>query len=71
MLICVKIAELLVKVDPKLHRKYVITSIQGVTMLYVKLNKAIYGMLRSAMIFYKNLGSHLEEIGFKINPYDP
>ena len=64
MLICSKLAELLVKVDPKLYRKYVIKSKQGVPMLYVKLTKALYGMLRSAMLFYKNIRSHLEEIGF-------
>ena len=53
-----KLAELLVKVDPKLYRKYVIKSKQGVPMLYVKLTKALYGMLRIAMRFYKNLRSH-------------
>ena len=40
-------------------------------MIYVKLTKAIYGMLRSAIMFYKNPRSHFEEIGFEINPYDP
>ena len=36
-----KLAELLVKVHPKLYRKYAITSKQGVLMLYFKLNKAL------------------------------
>ena len=67
---CGKLEELLVKVDPKLYRKYVITSKQVVPMLYVKLTKALYGMLRSAMVLKKNLRIHLEEIGFEINPYD-
>ena len=57
--------------DPKFYRKYVITSKQGVPILYVKLTKALYGMLCSAMLFYKNIRIHLEEIGLKINPYDP
>ena len=69
MLIGGKLAELLVKVNPKLYIKYVITSKQGVSMLYVKLTKALYGILRSAMLFYKKLRIHLEEIGFEINPY--
>ena len=34
MLLCGKLAELLDKVCPKLYRKYVITSEQGVPMLY-------------------------------------
>ena len=40
-------------------------------MLYVKLLKALYGMLRSALLFYKKLASELVEMGFEINPYDP
>ena len=60
MLLCGELAELLVKVDPSLYRNYVITSKQGVPMLYVKLTKSLYGMLRSAMLFYKKLRGHLE-----------
>ena len=40
-------------------------------MLYVRLSKALYGMLRAALLFYKILRSDLENMGFKINPYDP
>ena len=59
------LAELLVKVNPSLYRQYVITSKKGVPMLYIKLTKALYGMLRSAMLFYKNLRGHLEGNGSK------
>ena len=51
MLISGKLKELLVNVDPKLYRKYSITSKQGVPMLYVKLAKDICVMLLSAMLF--------------------
>ena len=40
-------------------------------MLYVKLNKALYGLLRSALLFYKKLVSELLEMGFELNKYDP
>ena len=40
-------------------------------MLYVKLNKALYGLLRSALLFYKKLVSELVEMGFELNKYDP
>ena len=40
-------------------------------MLYVKLNKALYGLLRSALLFYKKLVRELEDMGFELNPYDP
>ena len=46
-----KLAELLVKLDPKLYQKYVITSKQGVPILYVKPTKAIYGMFCSTILF--------------------
>ena len=55
MLLHGKLAELLIKVDPSLYRKYVITLKQGVPMLYVKLTKDLYDILRSAILFYKNL----------------
>ena len=46
-----KLSELLVKMDPKFYQKYVITSKQGVPILYVKLTKVLYGILRRAMMF--------------------
>ena len=35
-------------------------------MLYVKLTKTLYGMLRRAMPFYNNFRRHLEEIDLEI-----
>ena len=40
-------------------------------MLYVKLLKALYGLLRSALIFQDKLRGKLEDLGFIVNPYDP
>ena len=39
-------------------------------MLYVKLSKALYGMLRAALLFYKRLRKDLKKMGFGMNPYD-
>ena len=44
---------------------------RGQTVLYVELQKALYGMLKSALLFYKKLRHDLESIGFEVNPYDP
>ena len=52
MLLRGRLAELMVKVDPSLYRKYVTTSKKGVPMLYVKLIKALYRLLSSALLFY-------------------
>ena len=62
---------MMVRIDPALYREYVSYSANGVPMLYVRLPKALYGMLRAALLFYKRLRSTLEEMGFEINPYDP
>ena len=40
-------------------------------MIYVKMSKALYGMLESALWFYKKLKKDMEAYGFIINPYDP
>ena len=71
MLLKGKLAELLVQVDPSSYRKYVITNSKGEPMLYVKLAKALYGLLKSALLFYKKLRGELEDMGFEVNPYDP
>ena len=31
--------------------------------------KALYGMLVSALLYYKKFKADLEKIGFKVNPY--
>jgi hypothetical protein len=64
-----KIAEMLVRIDPKLYRKYVKNE-NGKTVLYVELRKALYGTLKAALLFWKLLSSKLVEWGFIINPYD-
>ena len=33
--------------------------------------KALYGCLKSALLFYEKLVGDLEAYGFNINPYDP
>ena len=40
-------------------------------MLYVLVSKVLCGMLRAALLFYPKLRCNLEEMGFKVNPYDP
>ena len=46
-------------------------STNGVPILYVRLSKALYGMLRAALLFHKRLQSTLEDMGFEVNPYNP
>ena len=71
MLLRGRLAVMMGQVDPSMYRKYVTYSPNIQAMLYVRLSKAFYGMLRAALIFYKRLRSDLENMGFEINPYDP
>ena len=71
MKLCGQMVELLVALDPNLYRKYIVFGKNGEPVLYVKLLKALYGLLRSAILFYKKLQKELEDMDFKINPYDP
>ena len=71
MLLRGRLAEMMVQVEPAMYRKYVTYSPNGQAMLYVILSKALYGMLRAALLFYKRLRSDLENLGFEVNPYDP
>ena len=71
MLLRGKMVKLLVKLQPELYRKYVITGKNGEPMLYVKLLKALYGLLKAVLVFYKKLAGELVDMGFEINPYDP
>ena len=50
-----KLDILICNVDKKLYRKYIIFDKRGKNVLYVKMLKALYGMLRSALLFYRKL----------------
>jgi hypothetical protein len=63
------LAEILCEMDPQ-YADYAVQHSNG-PVLYVHLIKALYGMLVSAMLFYKKLKNDLLEYGFEINPYDP
>ena len=62
-------AELMVQIPPEIYRKYV-TVKNGKPILYVKLQKALYGNLQAALLFWQNLSGTLQDWGFEINPYD-
>ena len=39
--------------------------------MYIRLNKAMYGTLKEALLYYRKLSKELREYGFVINPYGP
>jgi hypothetical protein len=66
-------AKLMVKVDPQLYCKYIIHNSKNQPLPYVKLTKAIYGLLKSALLFYRMFIEDLKSyfLPFIINPCDP
>ena len=62
-------AELLLKIDSKLYRKYLVQEGKK-TVMYVELNKALYGTLDASLLFWKELTKTLEGWGYERNPYD-
>ena len=62
--------KLMVKVEPELYRKYVPADKKRKPMLYVELYKRVYGLLMSALLFYRNLKKELVKYGFEFNPYN-
>ena len=65
-----RLAELMVQVASNLYRKYIAVDRKGTAILYVKMQKALYGHLRSALLFYTKLVANIESDGFMLNSYD-
>jgi hypothetical protein len=61
--------DILCKMNPR-HLHFVTTE-NGVKVLYVRLVKAIYGCVKSALLWYDLFHGHLQQLGFELNPYDP
>ena len=66
-----ELVELLVKVAPHIYQKYISRDSKGRAILCVRLQKALYGLMRAAWLFYRKLWKELEAYGFVVNPEDP
>jgi hypothetical protein len=67
------LAKLIVQVDPQLYCKYIIHHSNNQPLFCVKLTKAIYVLLMSALFFYQKIVKDLESYPspFIINMYSP
>src|SRR6056300_1158898 len=64
-----EMAEMLVKASPQ-YKQFLHVTRNGKKLLYVRLKRALYGCIRSAMLWWKMLSEFLIADGFKLNPYD-
>ena len=68
--LCGHLVTWLVEIDPITYQSKVVYE-NGVKILYLEVEKAIYGMLVVALTWYRQVRKDLEAIGFTFNPYDP
>ena len=61
--------DILCEMKPKY--KAFVTIENRTKVLYVKLLKALYGCVQSALLWYQMFYAYLKDIGLELNPYDP
>jgi hypothetical protein len=66
-----ELADMMDQIAPQVYRKYMTVDRKGTPILYVKVEKALYGLMRASLLFYRKLRKELQAYGFTINPYDP
>jgi len=54
------LAEMMMQLTPEVYRKYVAIDKKGTKILYVKLQKALYGLMRASLLFYRKLRKEFE-----------
>ena len=58
-------------IAPEIYHKYITVDRKRSPVLYLRLQKALYGLMRASLLFYRKLRKELEEYEFVISPYDP
>ena len=48
-----------------------VSKVHGQKTLFLQLKKALYGCVKSALLWYRLFRDTLRELGFTLNPYDP
>jgi hypothetical protein len=64
------LVDMLIELSPEAYASYVVYE-GKCNMLYVQMEKALYGMLQSSLLSCKKFRKDIESIGLMINSYDP
>jgi hypothetical protein len=59
-----ELVDMMVQIAPQIYRKYVTVDRKGTPILYVKLQKALYRLMRASLLFCRKLRKELEDYGF-------
>ncbi len=62
-----ELADMMIQIEPEVYRRYVMLDKKGTPILYMKLQKALYGM-RASLLFYRKLRKEFERYGLVVNP---
>jgi hypothetical protein len=65
-----ELAILFCEIDPTYKDYITYEGKNNQPVIYVVVTKAIYGMIESALLWYKKFRKDLESQGFEVNPYD-
>ena len=66
-----KLAQLMIKTAPEIYKKHATTDRNGNIILYVRLIKALYGIMQASLLYYTKTIENLQDKGFVLNPYYP
>jgi hypothetical protein len=66
-----ELAGMMEQIALQIYRKKITVDKKGTKILYVKLQKALYGLMRASLLFYRKLQKEFEEYGLVVNPYNP
>ncbi len=66
-----ELAEMIIQIAPQVYRKYVTVDKKGTKLLYVKLQKALYRLMRASLLFYRKLQKEFKAYRLEVNPYTP
>ena len=64
------LVDLLLELDAATYAPYVVYEGKS-KVIYVRMVKALYGLIIASLLYYKKFKKDIETIGFKVNPYDP
>ena len=63
------LVDLLIQSNNK-YAKYIHITKEGKKLVFLQLDKALYGTVKAARLFFENLSGKLSDYGFTANPYD-
>ncbi len=54
-----ELADMLIQIAPLVYRKYIMVDKKGTKVLYMKLQKVLYALMRASLLFYRKLRKEL------------